>query len=168
MADSPKLFATTLTVQRFLLAVWVGAAVLYVITSVAEQTSEHFGLRERDLLATIRFPLYYKFGFLIHIVAATMSFLTWRAAPEGQTKRWLTVLLLTMLSGILMTLDYQIIYRPLQELISTPGQPRSEEFTKLHNWSKYANEVHVSVICIAALISAVPAKPARSADSESK
>lgn len=158
MSDSPRLFSTTLTIQRFLLAAWVGAAALYVITSVAEQTSEHFDSRHRDILATIRFPLYYKFGFLIHIIAVTMSFLTWRGAPAGSKKRWLAVLLLTISSGILMTLDYQQIYVPLQNLIVNPGQVRTQEFVRLHTWSKYANEVHVSLICVAAILSAVPVK----------
>ena len=45
------------------LCVWVGAAALFVITSIFEQTSPEFGSLIRDQLATIRFPLYYQFGF---------------------------------------------------------------------------------------------------------
>ncbi len=40
-----------------------GAAILFVITSVAEQTAPDFDSMIRDRLATIRFPYYYVYGF---------------------------------------------------------------------------------------------------------
>ena len=151
-----RIFSIALLLLRFVLCVWVGAAALYVITSVAEQTSPHFDTATRDLLATVRFPLYYKFGFIAHIIAGTFGFLAWRAALPENRRRMLIILGLVTLSALLIFLDFRLIYQPLQELINPPGQPRGDEFVKMHNRSKYANEVHVSLICLAAFLACWP------------
>ena len=156
MSHSSRLFRVVLTLQRVLLSVWVGAAALYVITSIAEQTSPHFNTVVKDQLATVRFPLYYKFGFIIHIVCATMGFLAWRSAETEHRRHMLCVLVLIMLSGLAMSLDFRFVYQPLQELIIPPGQARSAQFETLHVWSKYANEVHVTIVGLAAFLASVP------------
>lgn len=148
---------------RFVLAMWVGAAALYVITSVAEQMSPDFDLRVRDQLALIRFPLYYRFGFGCHLVAVIAGMIAWRTAPENRRSTFLVVLSLVMLSGLLMTLDLRLIYQPLAALITPPGQVRTDEFERLHNLSKRANMVHVMVIAFAGILSMLPLKP-READ----
>jgi hypothetical protein len=48
---------------RLAISFWVGGAILFVITSVAEQRYPPFDSLIRDQLATIRFPLYYIFGW---------------------------------------------------------------------------------------------------------
>jgi hypothetical protein len=48
---------------RLAISFWVGGAILFVITSVAEQRNPQFDSLIRDQLATIRFPLYYIFGW---------------------------------------------------------------------------------------------------------
>ena len=163
-----RIFSTAVMLQRFVLSVWVGAAALYVITSVAEQTSPHFDTATRDLLATVRFPLYYKFGFIAHIIAGTFGFLAWRSAHSDVRRRMLIVLGLTTLSALLMSLDYRLIYVPLQEVINPPGQPRGDAFEILHTRSKHANEVHVTLICVAAFLVCWPVRNGAQADRQAE
>lgn len=147
------LHAASTASVRFLLAAWVGAAVLFVITSVAEQTSEHFDSLIRDQLATIRFPLYYQFGFAClfgALIACIVSIVT---APTTVRRKWVIVGLLTAISGGLMVADFQWIYHPLMALISPAGQARTPEFQSLHNWSRYANQTHIAIALFAAIIS---------------
>ncbi|MEO2013001.1 MAG: hypothetical protein ABGZ53_01385 [Fuerstiella sp.] len=155
-----KRFQTSLVLLRLLLAAWIGAAVLYVITSVAEQTSSLFDSVTRDQLATIRFPLYYNFGFGIHVAGVVCAFVVWnRSTPENR-RRFLIIFLLILLSSLLITLDYFFVYSPLQQLITPPGQVRSQQFVELHTMSRHANEVHLTVILVAAILASIPQKAA--------
>jgi len=163
MPESPgKLFTCAIMTLRFTLAMWVGAAVLYVVTSVAEQMSPHFDLQVRDQLALIRFPLYYRFGFGCHIAAAIAGVLAWRTAPANRRATFLLVLVLVMVSGLLITLDHRIVYQPLEALITPAGKPRGDEFERLHHLSKRANMVHVMVMAFAGILAMLPLKPAQS------
>ncbi len=154
----------SLVLLRLLLAAWVGAAVLYVITSVAEQTSSHLDSLTRDQLATIRFPLYYRFGLGIHVAGIVFGFVVWNRSPSENRRRFLFVFLLILLSSLLITLDYSFVYLPLQQLITPPGQVRSQQFIQLHNMSRHANEVHLTVILVAAILASLPLKSAGPAD----
>ncbi|HIF01394.1 MAG TPA: hypothetical protein EYG03_07420 [Planctomycetes bacterium] len=155
-----KRYQISLVLLRLLLAAWIGAAVLYVITSVAEQTSSIFDSVTRDQLATIRFPLYYDFGFGIHVAGFVLAFVVWnRSTPENR-RRFLIIFLLILLSGLLITLDYFFVYSPLQELITPPGQVRSQQFMQLHTMSRHANEVHLTVMLVAAILASLPLKAA--------
>ena len=145
-------FYFCLSLLRLLLGAWVGAAVLFVITSVAEQTSPQFDSIIRDHLATIRFPLYYKFGFAIHGVGVLLSFVLCVQAPSGLAGRCRAIASLIVCATIMIGLDHQLVYLPLQELITPPGSVRTTEFQKLHKYSEYANTVHVLLMLIAAII----------------
>ena len=151
-----KPFQISLVLLRLLLAAWIGAAVLYVITSVAEQTSSHFDSLTRDELATIRFPLYYCFGIGIHAAGAVFAFVVWVKSALENRRRFLIVFLLVLLSSVLITLDYFLVYLPLQELITPSGQVRSQKFMQLHTLSRQANEVHLTVMLVAAIVAALP------------
>jgi len=151
-----KLFTLSIMTLRFVLAVWVGAAILYVITSVAEQVAPEFDSRTRDQLAVLRFPLYYRFGFGCHIAAGLAGLLAWRTAPASRRSTYLVVLSLVIVSGILITADLRLIYQPLEAAITPAGQAHGEEFEKLHTWSKRANMVHVAVMAFAALLAMLP------------
>lgn len=155
---SQKPFQIPLVLLRLLLAAWVGAAVLYVITSVAEQTSSHFDSLIRDQLATIRFPLYYCFGLSIHALAVPFAFLIWFNSTSQNQRRFLAIFLLVLLSSVLITLDYLLVYLPLQELITPPGQVRSQQFIQLHTLSRHANEVHLTVMLVASIVASLPLK----------
>ncbi|MEZ6123010.1 MAG: hypothetical protein R3C49_07530 [Planctomycetaceae bacterium] len=162
-------FTCSLIVLRFVLAAWIGAAVLYVVTSIAEQVFPEFDGRIRDQLATIRFPLYYRFGFACHLAAATAGLIVWRLAPESRRRTFLIVLLLILLSGIGILVDYRWVYTPLQNLIIPPGQPHTAEFEVLHQRSMHINEAHLMCIAFAGILSMLPVgQPTeKSSDSES-
>ena len=155
-----KTFSISVTLLRLLLAAWIGAAILYVITSVAEQTSPNFDSVTRDQLATVRFPLYYQFGFVVHIVAAFLAVFAWLSARAIASRRFLAVMLLVFVSFVLFVLDYHFVYTPLQNSIIPPGQARTQDFVKLHTWSRHANEAHLMVAFIATLLAAIPVRAA--------
>lgn len=168
MESRPARVATTLL--RFVLAAWIGAAVLYVITSVAEQTSEHFDSRTRDQLAALRFPLYYAFGFVMHAVALVCSLIV-VASAKAFRFRFLVVtgFIVASLAGI--TLDYFYVFQPLLDLITPAGQARTQEFVRLHNLSRSANQAHIMAMMVAGiiatwpLIARAPSAPASAAQS---
>lgn len=156
-------FTVSTLLLRLAICAWIGAAALFVITSVAEQTSPEFGSVVRDQLATVRFPYYYQFGFGTHVLSAIVGLTAWMTAEVGR-RRLLAVWLLVLTSGVLITLDYRYVYLPLQELIVPPGNVRTAEFMQLHNWSRHANECHVTVMFLAALLACTPL-PQRSSTS---
>ncbi|MCR9198646.1 MAG: hypothetical protein NXI04_08390 [Planctomycetaceae bacterium] len=158
-----RLTRVSITILRFLLAAWIGAAVLYVITSVAEQTSEHFDSRIRDQLAALRFPLYYQFGFVMHAAALVCGLLvTARALAHRARFAIVSALIVLSLAGI--TLDYLFVFQPLLELITPAGQVRTQEFVRLHNLSRYANQAHIMVMMIAGVVAAWPLPARRESD----
>lgn len=142
-----------LTICRFTLCAWVGGAILFVITSVHEQTFEGFGSEIKDQLALIRFPDYYVFG----CIALVAGLVTGIIGLEG--KRRIAFALLTVAALALMAVDYSTIYQPLAEAIDPPGQVRTQQFIALHTQSKQINQVGVSIALLAALIACWPCQP---------
>ena len=148
-----------LAAARLALCFWVGGAVLFVITSVAEQRHSQFDSVVRDQLATIRFPLYYLFGWICLGTAISASALgAVLSDARGLRKRLLAVCVLTVLSTAIAVVDYGWVYRPLQELITPPGRARTEQFITLHQRSRLINEVHLSLALMAAIIVSLPRK----------
>lgn len=145
--------AASVASVRFLLAAWVGAAALFVITSVAEQTTASFESVTRDQLAVVRFPLYYRFGFASVIAAFGSSVVAFLTANGTDRRKWLVVAVIVGISGLLMLADFRMIYQPLEDLITPPGQARTPDFITLHTQSRWANQVHVGLIMFAAIVS---------------
>lgn len=146
-----------LTLARLSTAFWVGGALLFVITSVAEQRFSHFDSLIRDHLATIRFPLYYDFGFSAlgtGILASLVSLLL-KTSAVGRIRLLVTLSLLSAATAITVV-DYRTVYLPLQALISPPGQVRTQEFTALHNRSRTINELHLSLALAASVLLCFP------------
>ncbi len=139
-----------------MLSAWIGAAILFVITSIAEQTSPEFESMVRDQLATIRFPLYYQFGFACHALALILGVFINTGAPPELKRRSKIVVALIALSFVLICLDFNYVYQPLQDSITPPGQVRTQEFVRLHNLSRRANEFHLMVMLTAAVIASIP------------
>ena len=149
---------------RVLLSGWVGGAVLFVITSVAEQSHPGFDSFIRDQLATIRFPLYYQFCWLTLGTSLLCTVTALLVQPRPRNSRLALSATLSCISLLIAAIDYQLIYRPLQSLISPPGQTRTPAFTTLHEQSKLANESHLVIALISALIlcscpTTTPGKP---------
>lgn len=162
--QSSRLQNVSLAVLRLLLAAWIGAAVLFVITSVAEQTSEHFDSIVRDQLAAIRFPHYYMFGFCIHALALVLALIV-RANRNWQSRKVFTIAIGFIAASLLgMVLDYVLVYQPLLDLITPPGKARTPEFIRLHNLSRYANQAHLSLLFVAAMLACLPVKPTSRVD----
>ncbi|MCH2203630.1 MAG: hypothetical protein MK102_16805 [Fuerstiella sp.] len=145
---------TAIVVMRLALAVWTGAAILFVITSIAEQKFPAFDPTDRDHLATIRFPFYYAAGIACCTLALAAGVLCRKFSRHLQV-----ALLLTTLASMVFALDYWFVYRPLQELIIPAGRPRAEEFQQLHTWSRNVNALHLLLVLIAAVQSALPVLP---------
>ena len=137
--------------MRLALAAWVGAAVLFVMTSVAEQVFPGFDGKVRDQLATIRFPYYYATGVSCCTIGLASGVLC-----RSLSRRLTVALIIIAMASVVFALDYFCIYRPLQELISPPGQPRTDEFTQLHTWSRNVNMLHLLLVLLAAVQTLVP------------
>ena len=146
----------TVTVARLSLAAWVGAAMLFVITSVAEQRSPAFDSIIRDQLATLRFPWYYMFGTICLSLALVGSTVGALLSTGGVRKRLLAASILTLLSGGIAGADYACVYSPLQSLIEPPGKSRTEDFIVLHERSRLINEIHLGLALLAAVVICIP------------
>ena len=139
-----------LSMQRFLLSAWIGAAVLFVITSVAEQQFPGFEPEIRNQLATIRFPKYYAMGFVV--VLASLGCSVGRLSSGTRSKTDRAVLGLLVLAGVTMLIDFVFIYRPLHAMMIDLQRPRDTEFQWYHQASKYINSFGILLTFVAAIL----------------
>lgn len=138
-----------LTIARFLLAAWVGAATLFVIIGVREVTHRSFDSSIRDQLVLLRFPLYYASGFA-SLSAALICQLV--LIVRGPRRTALTAACaLTFAALGLMAFDYPCVYRPLAAMITPPGQARPSQFQSLHRWSETVNSLQLGCVLAAGL-----------------
>jgi len=159
-----------LTTARLALAAWVGGAALFVITGIREVTTDDPHLNQsavKDALVAVRFPAYYAFGFtlvgvaLACVAALPRNRLLWTPRPRkdatrrtqpGLRRRLLLLLLVAAL--LLMTADYVWVYRPLEAMVTPPGQARPARFIEYHRTSKWINAAGLGVsLFTAALLS---------------
>lgn len=160
-----------LSVARFTLAAWIGAAALFVVTGVREVTTTDPILANspvRDALVAVRFPAYYLFGFAL-VGLALLGLLAAYRLMEGSRTRYFICLALVAAGYALMFVDYFTIYVPLLEMVTPAGKAKSSEFTALHEASKRINILDLSLLLIAGMwLSWPPARhppePAPSAD----
>jgi hypothetical protein len=143
------------TVLRFSLCAWVGAATLFVVTGVREVTMTDFDAATKNVLAVTRFPAYYAFGFTLVIVSAISALGLILISTEAR-RRTIIILTLAVFSLIVMWLDHQFIYQPLEIMMLEPKGRMVPEFFTYHQWSKYINCVSVGACLIASFISACP------------
>jgi hypothetical protein len=140
-----------LTLARLAVSGWIGAAVLFVVTSIHEVRDERFDSATRDTLAALRFPDYYRFGFAL----VGLGFLA-AAAALGRAalrrRRALFILGLLAVALALMSADYLWIYRSITDMIDPPGNPKPANFERMHLASESINTLHVGVCLIAALL----------------
>lgn len=155
-----------LSLFRFVSCAWVGGAVLFVVTSVAEQRSPEFTDTIRDQLATIRFPLYYMFAAWAYGLMILGALLFFVFADNANRRRAGLIALLLLASTSILVLDYVMIFQPLQAEIIPPGKPRTEEFDRLHTLSRYANQTHLLILLAAASFAVQPLRADISATSQ--
>jgi len=145
------------TVLRFSLCAWVGAATLFVVTGVREVTMTDFDAVTKNVLAATRFPAYYAFGFTLVVVSASSALGLILINKEAR-RRKIAVLSLSVFSLVVMYLDHQFIYQPLEIMMLEPEGRMDPEFFTYHQWSKYINCISVGACLIASFVSACPAR----------
>lgn len=136
-----------LFIARLASAMWLGAALLFVITSVAEQLNPALPLPTKNLLALIRFPWFYTCGAIL-LSTALLASLAIKHPPRGVAVA--SVLLMAAL--VIMFLDYAFIFRPLREHIRAHFTERTGRFQQLHHWSEGVNTFEYLLVLIAALL----------------
>jgi hypothetical protein len=140
-----------LCAARLCVSAWVGAAVLFVAVGVREVTFPSFSSEIKDQLAALRFPLYYLCGATL-VLGAWLGTCVAGGHPQlSRGRRWVVLGLLT-LALTEMAVDYLWIYRPLEGMVTPPGQVRTEQFVRLHRWSTYVNAANVVWCLTAALV----------------
>lgn len=148
-----------LTLARFALSAWIGAAALFVCTSISEQIAPTFDseIEIKNTLAAIRFPWYYGFGFGLVGAGFVCSLIGIRRTE--QRGRWVVVAGSLVLTLILMAVDYVAIYSPLREIVTRPSGVRDARFVELHRWSERINTIDITLCLIAAFAVCWPMKP---------
>ncbi len=139
-----------LSMQRLLLSAWVGAAGLFVITSVAEQQFPGFESAIKNQLATIRFPKYYAMGFMVVLTSLGCSVVCWLSGARSKADR--VVVGLLVLASVTMLVDFVFIYQPLHTMMADLQRPRDTEFQWYHQASKYINSVAILLTLVAAIL----------------
>lgn len=146
-----------LMLARFCLSAWIGAAALFVVTSISEQVSTAYGSDVKNVLAAIRFPWYYGFGF--SLVGLSLIGGLIGVDRVRQPRRWRTLGVCLALALVLMTVDYVAIYSPLRDIVTNPSGVRDARFQELHRWSEQINTVDVTLCLIAAIAVCWPNEP---------
>jgi hypothetical protein len=151
-----------LTLSRFTIAAWVGAAALFVVTTLSEVHSPNLDSVAKAELAVLRFPAYYMFAF--GLVAAALILSACWPTTVSKLKRW-TASSLLMLILILTGIDYVWIYTPLVQMTAAVDEARPAAFVSLHETSKWINTSQICVSIVAALTvcwpGAIPAEASR-------
>lgn len=140
---------TCLAIARLCSAMWVGAAFLFVVTSVTEQVQPSFDSETKDTLALIRFPWYYGTSFPLLLTAASAALLAGWRAPKNTNPATVSGLLLYLAQGLLW-IDYTRVYRPMRDLLASPGTGRGPAFERLHSWSEWLNAAVFLLTAVAA------------------
>ncbi len=145
-----------LTIARFALSAWIGAAALFVVASIAEQRSTTFGSDVKNVLAALRFPAYYGFGFVLvglGFVGGAMGI-----DRHQSRRRWCVLVGCLVPALVLMIVDYFAIYSPLHAIVTDPSGVRDARFQQLHQWSEQINTIDVTLCAIAAIAVCWPEK----------
>jgi len=140
--------------------------VLFVVSVVREVTTP-FEMVVKNQLVTLRFPVFYAFGFVLLGLAFAMS-LALSLLQDRRLKALGAIAVLSGLSLLVMLFDYLRVYVPLEAMVLSPQHVIPPEFFSLHQWSKWVNLVTATLSLIAAMISVwdVPEHTASESTSE--
>ena len=144
----------SLALARFSLSAWIGAAALFVVTSVSEQISTQYGSDVKNILAGLRFPWYYLFGFSFVSTGLVTSMFGLSGVQNRRRRVVVAVMKDTkreMVVLSLMATDYFYIYSPLHEIVTRPDGVRDARFMELHHWSERINTIDVTLCLVAAI-----------------
>ena len=145
-----------LAIARFTLSAWIGAAALFVVTAIAEQRSTAFGSDVKNVLAELRFPSYYGFGFVLvglGLISGAMG-----VDRHQDRRQWCVLVGCLVLALLLMIVDYFAVYSPLHAIVTDPSGVRDARFLQLHRWSEQINTLDVTLCLIAAIAACWPPK----------
>ena len=78
-----------LTISRFAISAWVGAACLFVVTTLKEVRSPQLDSVTKSELAVLRFPVYYTFAFSLVVVALILAVCSLQSMPAR--RRWVAI-----------------------------------------------------------------------------
>ncbi len=156
-----------LTLSRFAVAAWVGAACLFVVVTLQDVQSPDLSSIEKARVAVQRFPIYYQFAFGLLIPGILLATI---GLSRSDGKRCWPVRILVLLPLLLVTADYFWIYLPLETMTAATDEARPATFVDYHKASKWINAVQVSASLIAAvaLCWPLPRRSGYSSESASK
>lgn len=149
----------SLTFARILLAGWVGAAALFVITSVAEQLSPDIDPVTKGTLALIRFPWYYTFG-LTMLVFGLLFGLIGLSDNVVRFARRIAFIMVTSFAILVMCGDFLFVYLPLSNMtaqeVEQEVEEHSNDFQRYHEYSKRVNLLGLALASIGTLLVCSP------------
>lgn len=143
--------SASLAVARFCVCAWIGAAALFVVSSVREVRHPHFDSTDRDVLVAVRFPAYYTFGFALVGTGLTGTLAAYGHRQFGHVRTVISAILLG-LAVVIMAVDYVSIYSPLLSMITPPGSSRPAEFERYHRLSEQINAVGLALCAVAGIL----------------
>ncbi len=139
------------TLSRFAITAWVGAAALFVVTSIQEARSLKFDSVVKAELATLRFPTYYAFAFALVVAALVFAV----AAGKVQSRVYLGLLIAAL---VLLVADYFFVYSPLQRMTASVEQAKPASFEQYHTAEMWVNAGGFIIWFIASLVACWPMK----------
>lgn len=134
---------------RFCPTAWVGAAVLFVLATIAMARSPEIDAEMTMTLTAIRFPVYYSMEFSLLAVAFLTGLISRKSPELGRLRGTAAVVLVGIALGMAVS-DYLFIYRPLAEMMRQ--QTLTDSFRSMHEGSKHINSSIVLVTFFAALL----------------
>ncbi|MCA9050660.1 MAG: hypothetical protein KDA89_18105 [Planctomycetaceae bacterium] len=149
--------------SRFAISAWVGAACLFIATTLQDVHSTTLDSVAKAELAVQRFPVYYNFAFVLLGIAFVLG--CCGLITASTTRKGVTLQLL-LLPLVLTAIDYVWIYQPLDAMTVNVQQARPAQFVTFHSASKWINIVQVSASVIAAIAVCWPVSGGVSYDEE--
>lgn len=157
--ESPSVQKFSLTFARVLLAGWIGAASLFVVTSVSEQVSPDLDPVSKGTLALIRFPWYYTFGMTM-LVFGLLFGLLGMGENVVRFARRVAFIMVTALAILVMAGDFLFVYLPLANLtkeeVAAEVVEHSPEFERYHEYSKSVNMLGLVLASVGTLLVCSP------------
>lgn len=151
--------SVALVALRTVLSFWLGAAVLFVATSIREITSPRISEASREVLPAVRFPLYYGFGISCVLLALGLTVYLLRTRVWGQIRNGTMIALVSILALVTLA-DYFWVYRGLLDLMQS-GQLDGPRFELYHQLSMWVNALALGICAAAAALANWPVRSDR-------
>ena len=146
--ERPTVRNPCLTISRFAMSAWVGAACLFVVTTLLEVRSPKLDSITKAELAVLRFPVYYLFAFSLISTALVFGMCSLRSMSPRRRSFAMSFVLTAL---VLTVADYIWIYKPLEAMTAIVDQSRPAEFVSYHKASKWINSLQITVSLAAAI-----------------